>query len=620
MRVRKLHIFLCASVLVPLACLADATTQTSTLPAPWFGPAGGTYTYSLTVAINESFPGMTMYYTTDGSTPSATHGTQYLGAIPVTASVTIKAIAVDPNSPATYSNSPVSTAAYVLNLPSEAPLPEGEWAWESGQNLFTYPSMNSTPCGGWTSGFDGTFGALGVSSDSNQPGSHFTSAHWTDKKGNLWMFGGVLLPFCIADNDLWMFDVTSRQWTWMSGNGFQNNYDDPSWQVLGTNLAGYVPVVGTTGNWAPAVYGAQGKFAPGNLPGGREGATGWTDESGNLWLFGGYGIDSTDDTQAFLNDLWEFDPTTRQWAFISGSKFVNQNGAYGYLHEASAGNTPGARAFPVVWSDRNGNFWLFGGSGYDATGQYGALNDLWEFNPGARQWAWMGGSHILNHPGVYGTHDKPSANNIPGARYLASGWTDAEGNFWLFGGDGYGAGTTSGILNDLWEFDPSNLYWTWAAGNAYAGTYPGTFSTGQPGGNGQAGVYGTLGVPDPGNNPGSRLDATPWTDAQGNLWLYGGLGFDSVGNMNVLDDQWEFDRSKWLWTWMGGSNMALGPNAFPDYGPYQVASPQTLPGPRMGALSWTDVNGNLWLFGGADGQPGPGDTTWFNDMLEYQLP
>jgi hypothetical protein len=39
----------------------------------------------------------------------------------------------------------------------------------------------------------------------------------------------------------------------------------------------------------PGVYGTLGTPAAGNVPGGREGAASWIDESGNFWLFGGCG-------------------------------------------------------------------------------------------------------------------------------------------------------------------------------------------------------------------------------------------------------------------------------------------------------------------------------------------
>jgi hypothetical protein len=55
------------------------------------------------------------------------------------------------------------------------------------------------------------------------------------------------------------------------------------------------------------VYGSQGTAAAGNVPGARYPAVSWTDASGNLWLFGGWGYDSAG-TSGYLNDLWMYKP------------------------------------------------------------------------------------------------------------------------------------------------------------------------------------------------------------------------------------------------------------------------------------------------------------------------
>ena len=48
------------------------------------------------------------------------------------------------------------------------------------------------------------------------------------------------------------------------------------------------------------------------------GASSWTDSSGNLWLFGGYGVDANG-LESGLNDLWEFNPSTNEWAWMGGA-------------------------------------------------------------------------------------------------------------------------------------------------------------------------------------------------------------------------------------------------------------------------------------------------------------
>ena len=76
--------------------------------------------------------------------------------------------------------------------------------------------------------------------------------------------------------------------------------------------------------------------------------------------------------------------------------------------------------------------------------------------------------------------------------------------------------------------------WTWMGGsNTVGSNCPNSFC-------GRPGVYGTLGTPTAANVPGSRSDAVGWSDANGNLWLFGGTGVDAAGEVNRLNDVWKF--------------------------------------------------------------------------------
>jgi hypothetical protein len=133
---------------------------------------------------------------------------------------------------------------------------------------------------------------------------------------------------------------------------------------------------------------------------------------------------------------------------MSGSNSLNQPGVYGTKGVPAAGNVPGARAYAASWTDASGNLWLFGGYSSYA----GEFNDLWRYTPSTGDWTWMSGAYWSNQPGVYGTKGVPAAGNVPGARNSAVSWTDASGNFWLFGGNGLDGVGDSDILNDLWKY------------------------------------------------------------------------------------------------------------------------------------------------------------------------
>lgn len=83
--------------------------STSAVATPTFSVAEGTYTTTQNVTITTATEGATIYYTTDGATPT-TNSSVYSSAIPVSSTTTIKAIAVK----AGMDNSSVATATYTI--------------------------------------------------------------------------------------------------------------------------------------------------------------------------------------------------------------------------------------------------------------------------------------------------------------------------------------------------------------------------------------------------------------------------------------------------------------------------------------------------------------------------
>ncbi len=80
---------------------------------PTFSPAAGTYSSAQTVTISTATSGATIYYTTNGTNPT-TGSNAYTAPITVSASQTVKAIAVK----AGMTNSAIASASYTIGAPS----------------------------------------------------------------------------------------------------------------------------------------------------------------------------------------------------------------------------------------------------------------------------------------------------------------------------------------------------------------------------------------------------------------------------------------------------------------------------------------------------------------------
>ena len=93
-----------------LSAVASATyTITPPAATPTFSPVAGTYTTAQMVTINDATTGATIYYTTNGTTPT-TASSKYTATISVSATETLKAVALATGG----SLSAVASAAYTI--------------------------------------------------------------------------------------------------------------------------------------------------------------------------------------------------------------------------------------------------------------------------------------------------------------------------------------------------------------------------------------------------------------------------------------------------------------------------------------------------------------------------
>ena len=441
------------------------------------------------------------------------------------------------------------------------------WRYNPASNQWTWIK------GSKTVSTRGIYGVRGVSAPANMPGGRMDSMAWAGSDGKAYLFGGDGVDDTGTWgylNDLWRYDSATNQWTWIKGSSSS------------------VP---------PGVYGTPGTPAAANTPGGRSSAAVWTGRDGMLYLFGGAGHDGAG-VSGLLNDLWKYDPATNQWTWLTGASTTNASPVYGAQGTPAPANTPGARRGAVSWTGADGALYLFGGLGFDDTGQCSILNDLWRYNPGTNQWTWLKGANTVNQAGTYGARGTPAPANTPGSRHRLVSWTGSDGALYLFGGWGMHILACPGYLNDLWKYDPGANQWTWLRGSNIAT---------------ELGRYGRQGTPAAGNVPGARHLAVSWTGKDGTFYLYGGSGCDALRADASLNDLWRYDRAANQWTWLRGPCMRCQPGVYGSQGTPDSAN---TPGGRRHAVSWTGNDGRFYLFGGS-GNDSTGADGYLNDLWRY---
>jgi len=515
-----------------------------------------------------------------------------------------------------------------------------DWTWLAGSDT------NASPYG--TYGLAVLPPPPAPSIDTNNPGGRTFGMTWTDNSQQKWMFGGWGLPVTGVTppflpnylEDLWVClpggNAQPCEWvpanlpvtttTFALGNS-SSVANTVTLEYPGGSTGGFSANASTatyTTNLAPGISKLV-IHTPGG-PGARWGSTTWVDSTGNLYLFGGQGNSYT--ASGLLNDLWKFTPGQRDvnsitgnyagsneytgdWTFVSGSTGANASGNYGSL--GTPGGYPGGRWGAAYCTDASGTVWMFGGQGYDSTGQVVLLNDLWKYSGG--QWTWVGptGSEVGQKNGAYGILGTGSTANYPGGRQTALLVPDNAGNLWLFGGLGLdsigtqnpgsigglpsGAAPEGALLNDLWEYNINLQTWTWVSGGGATGLAN------------QVGMYGTQQVPASGLSPGSRWSSSGWIDSNGNIWIFGGWGYASslAKSTGFLNDIWEFEPSTGLWTWWKGSSNVNQAGSYPTQFPDPLGLPfvGNTPGGRSGVAFWPQnpfqpatMDGYVWGFGG----------------------
>ena len=298
-------------------------------------------------------------------------------------------------------------------------------------------------------------------------------------------------------------------------------------------------------------------------PGARDMATGaYSSAFDRFFMFGGQRTASGG--TAHCNDLWVYEK--QQWLWIGGDSLRRQAGVYGQIGVPAAGNFPGARSKAVSWVDQDGNFWLFGGLGFDEDGNVGVLNDLWKFDYQSKLWTWMNGSTKRNGAAITNS----SLQNTPAARSEAVVWTNSQGHTYLFGGYGYAPFSGTKYYNDFWKWD--GVQWRHLNGDVLNFNIKANYQASYPGGRSK--------MVAAGNDEG--------------FFMYGGSGINYYNNNADLAELWYYKEGSNTWT-LKHSDFSVHPTSYEKT--ITLNHSMVKPGVRKHSVAWVDGS-KFYVMGG----------------------
>jgi hypothetical protein len=154
---------------------AGAYTIAPPAATPVFSPVGGVYSSSQSVTIMDASPTPAIFYTTDG-TPPTTSSTKYSGAITVSSTATIKAIATAPG----FSSSAVASATYTI----QSAVPTILLGTSTLTNVADNNSAGSAEAFPVTASASGTLDLLTIYIDSGNAASQLVVGLYSDNGGH----------------------------------------------------------------------------------------------------------------------------------------------------------------------------------------------------------------------------------------------------------------------------------------------------------------------------------------------------------------------------------------------------------------------------------------------------
>ena len=213
-------------LLLPLLLTGCGANQSSFKPitgaspsgaaaTPIFSPVPGVYATAQTVTLSAATAGATIYYTSDGSVPT-TSSTQYTGAIPVSGSEVIAAVAIASG----YTDSSLAKAGYVITPPavSGPVIPTNAIAASDLQGLDTWIFSHDPGTPGASVGATSLLSTPSLSGNARQFATSYTNA------------GGEIYSVAYA-NDTTSMNFVYDGWVWIEAGSTIANLELDSNQV-----------------------------------------------------------------------------------------------------------------------------------------------------------------------------------------------------------------------------------------------------------------------------------------------------------------------------------------------------------------------------------------------------
>lgn len=251
-----------------------------------------------------------------------------------------------------------------------------------------------------------------------KPSERYRARAWFDNDNNMWMYGGAVdtQSGSLSYNDLWKYNTTTNAWTFISGNKNQ-----PYCKNCPNGVYPATPGTGGT-QYFPRARSDYGY---------------WEDNSGNVWIYGGYAESHGSDE---YGDLWKFNSITYEWTLISGNATLNP---------PKTATNPGSRNAPYCWVGNDNKLYMSGG-----LRQYlYFLRDTWRINPTNGSWEAVNiDDSLINKVPISAGLKIENSTNIPGASVNTLDHLTTGSHTYMFSGYGVGSNNNTGFTGAMWRY------------------------------------------------------------------------------------------------------------------------------------------------------------------------